>query len=202
MKKDLRDYIITIPNILPADEYYELLDFCELTSDFQRQTTMPPNGLRPGRVSKYGEDTFHPIGERFDIKLEDGRYYDLVKKAFTFGLSKSLNYYDYLIPKVYTTVSGFWLLKYCEGDFLSMHSDFQAESGSITMTYNINDNYEGGELVFWDEYAIPNEKNTIHAFPSCFLYPHEIKPVTKGTRYAAITWFGYERGSSIDLQLI
>lgn len=194
MKQNLKDYILTIPNILPADEYYELFDYCEETHDFQRQSVVPPNGLRPGKVSKYGEDTFHQRGERYDIKLEQGRIHDLIRKAFIFGLDESLKQYDYLIPKKYNLVSGYWLLKYSEGDFLTMHTDFQAEAGSITMTYNINDNYEGGELMFWGDYIIPNQKNTIHAFPSCFLYPHEIVPIKKGNRYAAITWFGYETG--------
>ena len=26
-------------------------------------------------------------------------------------------------------------------------------------------------------------------FPSNFMYPHEIMPVTQGTRYSIITWF-------------
>jgi len=194
MKKNIKDYILTIPNVLPADEYYELLDFCESTHQFERQETVPPPRLKPRKVSKYGEDTLHQKGTRYDIRLEDGRYCDLIKKAFTFGLIESLKEYDYLIPKMYTTVSGYWLLKYCKGDFLTMHTDFQAEAGSITMSYCINNDYEGGELVFWGDYVIPNQKNTIHAFPSCFLYPHEIKPVIRGERYAAITWFGYERG--------
>jgi hypothetical protein len=194
MKQSLKDYILTIPNVLPADEYYEVLDYCEQTNDFQRQSVVPPNGLRPGKVNKYGEDTFHQRGERFDIKLHDGRIHDLIRKSFIFGLNESLKQYDYLIPKMYNLVSGYWLLKYSEGDFLTMHTDFQAEAGSITMTYNINENYKGGELVFWDEYVLPNQKNTIHAFPSCFLYPHEIKPIQQGNRYAAITWFGYETG--------
>lgn len=194
MKENLKDYIISIPNVLPADEYYELLDYCEETDDFQRQSVVPPNGLRPGKVNKYGEDTFHQRGERFDIKLENGRIHDLVRKAFLFGLNESLKQYDYLIPKMYNFVSGYWLLKYSEGDFLTMHTDFQAEAGSITMSYNINDNYEGGELMFWGDYIIPNQKNTIHAFPSCFLYPHEVIPIKKGDRYSAITWFGYETG--------
>mgnify|MGYP006266462571 CR=1 FL=1 len=183
MNKDLKSYILTIPNVLPADEYYEVLDYCESTNDFER------------REKSYDiVDTFHQKGKRFDVNLESGRIHDLVRKAFIFGLNESLNYYNHLIPKMYNMVSGYWLLKYVEGDFLTMHTDFQAEAGSITMTYNINDNYEGGELVFWDDYVLPNQKNTIHVFPSCFLYPHEIKPIKKGDRYAAITWFGYERG--------
>jgi len=200
MKKDLRDFIITIPNVLPPDEYYNLLDFCEETDQFQRVELFPPSSLDPNKVGKHGEDTFHQRGQRFSIKLKSGLYFNLVKKAFSFGLKQSLNQYDFLLPEIHRCVSGFWLLKYCKDDFLTMHSDFEAESGSLTMSYCINDDYNGGELVFWDEYVIPNQKNTIHVFPSCFLYPHEVKPVKSGIRYSAITWFGYIRGD-LDFSL-
>lgn len=184
---NLKDYIITIPNVLPADEYYEILDYCEGTTDFQRQEKSPPNGE---------VNTGDQYGKRFDIKLDFGRIHDLIRKSFLFGLKESLPHYDYLIPpNFYRVTSGYWLLKYIEGDFLSCHTDFQAESGSLTMSYCINDNYEGGELVFWKNYKIPNQKNCLHIFPSCFLYPHEVLPITKGIRYSAITWFGHERAA-------
>ena len=184
---NLKDFIITIPNVLPADEYYELLDYCEETSDFQRQEKSPPHGEI---------NTGDQYGMRYDIKLDSGRIHDLVRKAFIFGMNEAVPHYDYFLPpNFFHTTSGYWLLKYKEGDFLTCHNDFQAEAGSITMSFNINDDYEGGELAFWKDYAIPTQKNCVHVFPSSFLYPHEVYPITRGIRYSAITWFGYEQGS-------
>jgi predicted 2-oxoglutarate/Fe(II)-dependent dioxygenase YbiX len=54
----------------------------------------------------------------------------------------------------------------------------------------LNDNFEGGEFSFFDEdlrYKIP--KGAALMFPSNFMYPHQIMPVTKGVRYSIITWF-------------
>lgn len=182
---NLEDYIITIPNILSADEYYEVLDYCEDTQDFERR-----------EKSSEKLDTLHQHGKRYDIRLDDGRIHDLIRKAFLIGLEESLPHYGYFIPpNFYQVTSGYWLLKYIEGDFLSCHSDFQAESGSLTMSYCINDDYEGGELLFWKNHKIPNQKNTVHVFPSCLLYPHEVLPISSGIRYSAITWFGNERAS-------
>ena len=32
------------------------------------------------------------------------------------------------------------------------------------------------------------KKGDVLIFPSNFLFPHEVKPVKKGTRYSAISW--------------
>lgn len=182
---NLKDFIFTLDNVLSADEYYEILDYCEETNDFNRS-----------EVSYNTVDTLRQRGSRYDINLNQGRIHDLIRKSFLYGLNKILPKYSYFLPPdIYKKVSGYWLLKYGEGDFLSMHNDFQADAGSLTMTYNINDNYEGGDLVFWENYAVETKKNTLHIFPSCFLYPHEITPIIKGIRYSAITWFGYGKGS-------
>lgn len=183
---NLKDFIFTIPNVLPADEYYELLDYCEETNDFIRtEKPCPEEEI----------NTIRQNGKRYTIELHSGRIHDLVRKAFIYGLNESLPKYDYMLPNIFHTVSGYWLLKYDEGDYLTCHNDFDAEAGSLTMSFNINDDYDGGELVFWKNYSIPTQKNCVHVFPSCFLYPHEVTKVTKGSRYAAITWFGKEHGA-------
>jgi predicted 2-oxoglutarate/Fe(II)-dependent dioxygenase YbiX len=50
-----------------------------------------------------------------------------------------------------------------------------------------NDNYEGGEFMLCDE-EIKLKQGDAVQFPSVFLYPHEVKPVTKGTRYSWVLW--------------
>ena len=57
----------------------------------------------------------------------------------------------------------------------------------------INDDYEGGELAFKypksDEILkVEKKKNRLIIFPSNFLYPHTVLPVTKGERYSVVAW--------------
>ena len=53
----------------------------------------------------------------------------------------------------------------------------------------LNDNFEGGEfLMFENEKEIKFKAGDIMVFPSIFLYPHRVAPVTKGTRYAFVAW--------------
>jgi predicted 2-oxoglutarate/Fe(II)-dependent dioxygenase YbiX len=52
----------------------------------------------------------------------------------------------------------------------------------------LNDDYEGGELVFWESETIKLKAGSIMIFPSNFMYPHKVMPVTKGTRYSYVSW--------------
>jgi len=87
--------------------------------------------------------------------------------------------------------SGYELLKYSEGGFYIQHVDsFKARPRSVSCSFILNDNFEGGEFAFFDkELKYKLDKGDAIMFPSNFMYPHEIMPVTKGTRYSIITWF-------------
>ena len=52
----------------------------------------------------------------------------------------------------------------------------------------LNDNYEGGEFIMFDDYEIKFKAGDLIIFPSIFLYPHLVKPVKKGTRYSFVSW--------------
>lgn len=87
------------------------------------------------------------------------------------------------------------ILKYHEGNHFSVHSDSASnEPRTISIIYLLNNDYEGGELVFTtpdtkeDYLTIENKPNRLVVFPSNFLYPHKVKPVTKGVRYSVVSW--------------
>jgi predicted 2-oxoglutarate/Fe(II)-dependent dioxygenase YbiX len=52
----------------------------------------------------------------------------------------------------------------------------------------LNDDYEGGEFVMFTDEVIPLKKGDMMIFPSVFLYPHYVKPVTKGVRNTFVSW--------------
>jgi predicted 2-oxoglutarate/Fe(II)-dependent dioxygenase YbiX len=87
--------------------------------------------------------------------------------------------------------SGYELLRYKEGQFYKQHTDsFKARPRAVSCSFALNDEYEGGEWGFFDrEIVIKAPRGSAVLFPSNFMYPHEIMPVTKGTRYSVITWF-------------
>ena len=87
--------------------------------------------------------------------------------------------------------SGYELLKYPEGCFFTEHIDFFPNiPRTVSCSFILNDDFEGGEFAFFKrELKFKLEKGDALLFPSNFMYPHEVMPVTKGTRYSIITWF-------------
>jgi predicted 2-oxoglutarate/Fe(II)-dependent dioxygenase YbiX len=87
--------------------------------------------------------------------------------------------------------SGYELLRYKEGQFYTQHTDsFKQRPRAVSCSFILNDDYEGGEFAFFDrKLTYKPKKGSCIMFPSNFMYPHEIMPVTKGTRYSIITWF-------------
>ena len=85
--------------------------------------------------------------------------------------------------------------KYAENKKMALHADhihsmFDGERKGIpilSVLGVLNDDYEGGEFVLIDE-KIDLSKGDIIVFPSNFMYPHKVEPVTKGTRYSYISW--------------
>lgn len=87
--------------------------------------------------------------------------------------------------------SGYDLLKYEVGGFYITHTDsFKDRPRAVSCSFALNDDYEGGEFAFFDRELVYNlKKGSCIMFPSNFMYPHEIMPVTSGTRYSIVTWF-------------
>ena len=86
--------------------------------------------------------------------------------------------------------------KYAENKKMALHADhihsmFDGERKGIpilSVLGVLNDDYEGGEFILFDDYKIDFKKGDVLIFPSIFLYPHKVEPVTKGTRYSYISW--------------
>jgi predicted 2-oxoglutarate/Fe(II)-dependent dioxygenase YbiX len=87
--------------------------------------------------------------------------------------------------------SGYELLRYETGQFYTTHTDsFKGAPRAVSCSFVLNDDYEGGEFAFFNReliYKLP--KGSVLMFPSNFMYPHEVMPVTRGTRYSIVTWF-------------
>ena len=86
--------------------------------------------------------------------------------------------------------SGYELLRYEVGGDFGQHVDsFKEAMRTISISINLNSDYVGGKMAFFDkEIQIKGGTGSAIVFPSNFMYPHEIMPVEKGTRYSIVTW--------------
>ena len=86
------------------------------------------------------------------------------------------------------------LLKYSPGGKYEIHMDEGPNSfRRLSCIINLNDDYEGGDLIFTDQKEkeikrLKLSKGSVVFFPSNFMYPHGIQPITKGTRYSIVAW--------------
>lgn len=72
-----------------------------------------------------------------------------------------------------------------------IHSMFDGERKGIptlSILGALNDDYKGGDLIFWESKKIKLKAGQIMIFPSNFMYPHRVDEVTKGTRYSYVSW--------------
>ena len=67
----------------------------------------------------------------------------------------------------------------------NIHHSHKQEYGfpQGSLLYFLNDDYEGGEFVVAGKEIKPNKGSSV-VFPSNFMYPHEAKEVTGGTRWS------------------
>ena len=87
-------------------------------------------------------------------------------------------------------------LRYSEGQQMAEHCDhisslFDGKIKGIPMLSlvgQLNEDFEGGEFVMWGDKVIEFEAGDLIIFPSNFVYPHRVEPVTKGARYSYVSW--------------
>ena len=114
------------------------------------------------------------------IKQEIERLYIFYKVKFPKMMSSKINQID--------------LLKYSIGGKYEIHTDhYTSTPRHLSIIMNLNDDYEGGDLIFTDQREkeikrLKLGKGSIVFFPSNFMYPHGIQPITKGTRYSIVSW--------------
>jgi predicted 2-oxoglutarate/Fe(II)-dependent dioxygenase YbiX len=186
MLPKLEDYIVVIENaVTPAlcdailKEYAECGDWID---------TVVGNGRVEPTVrncSTIGMSFNNIIGKNPKLRGELDKYLHT-------SVSGVIKKYNKEYPAcVIEQDTGYELLRYKEGQFYTEHTDsFKSRPRAVSCSFILNDDYKGGEFSFFDRskmYAL--KKGSCIMFPSNFMYPHEIMPVTSGTRYSIVTWF-------------
>ena len=151
----------------------------------------------------YSPKTQSSTGEQGDKEPEEIIFYDKVEEINAFIIqhlnSTILEYIERLKFKWFPECTGYTAMKfirYHPGQTMQPHWDhihdiFDGERQGIptlSIIGILNDDYEGGELIMFEDKKIDTKKGDLLIFPSTFLYPHEITPVTKGIRYSYVSW--------------
>lgn len=165
-----------------------------LKSKFCQQIIKVSDKLCTERIKTKGGDTEYRkgIGHILDRRsLRDQIYFQIIHAQ----IKSFINHYTLKFPHSRVdNLSEIQLLKYNPGGKYDVHTDsMRGGLRHISLIMNLNENYNGGDLVFFDNKnnetkRIELKEGSVVMFPSNFLYPHKIEPITKGTRYSIVAW--------------
>lgn len=123
----------------------------------------------------------------------EGEHLDYLSKKCNQWISSYMNRHPEHIQIRHT--SEFRINRYVTGTSMSVHSDnivslFETGSGSpvLSIVGCLNNDYEGGEFIMFDDLKINIKKGDVLIFPSAFMYRHRVETVTKGERWSFVTW--------------
>ena len=145
----------------------------------------------------YGEQFF--CWQKFFIPQEqinkNDFFYDemySISERLFFPLDEHLSKYKDIYPflNIKSRDDSMHLLKYEKAGYLPAHQDHGVSTRTLSVLIYLNDDYEGGNLVFKNSnLSFKPEAGSIIFFPSNFLYVHEVEKITSGIKYSLPNWY-------------
>ena len=189
MKKNLKDYIVKTPFLdreFCNDTIQKLKDIEKL--NWQQHTFYNSN-----------TNTYKPKSGNYEL---DVLYTDnientkLIMKKLWSGIDNYIKTFNFTWFDDWQGYTSIRYNRYVENRKMALHCDhihsmFEGKRKGIPIISCLgvlNDDYEGGEFIMFDDYKVEFKQGDLVIFPSNFLYPHKVEPVTKGTRYSYISW--------------
>ncbi len=182
----LEDFIVVLDSLVPDELCNRIISEykdCDLWKDTSVGGGEVNPNVRSCSVLNISEENTLQYNTQYRKQLDSD---------FFLSASQALQKYKEKFPDANVDIdTGYDLLRYKEGQFYIQHTDsFKLQQRAISCSFSLNDDYEGGEFAFFDrEIVIKTKKGDAILFPSNFMYPHEVMPVTSGTRYSIITWY-------------
>lgn len=185
-KKTLDDFIIVLDNIIPDDLCDAILNEYAESDEWTRAGVGNGDIITEKRNVNEILMSFESV-----ISTNPNVRKNLDQRVFQCASNAIVKYNEIFPLSMIEQDSGYNLLRYNVGQFYTQHTDsYKLHPRSVSCSFTLNDDYEGGEFAFFDrELTYKLKKGSALLFPSNFMYPHEVMPVTMGTRYSIITWF-------------
>lgn len=146
-------------------------------------------------VKKSARDCFAISLPSYDKNPELKNNHDIYNKVSTLldeQLLPTVNEYRNHYSAIHWPTSEGWqLLKYGKDNhFINHYDDSKQWPRTLSMSFYLNDDYEGGEIEFPRfNLKIKPRANQMIMFPSNYVYNHSVHPVISGTRYAVVAWW-------------
>ena len=184
MKKNLSDYVMLQKDFLSPE-------LCKQTIDQLHYAEFIKHSYYNAYANKTDFND-HELDISFSIILNSKIIMELMYDAIL-HYTQNLNFEWYDSWMGYSNVR---FNKYNENTQMDTHCDhiqslFEGKHRGIptlSIVGSLNDDYDGGEFVMFENEVIEIKAGDLIIFPSNFLYPHRINRIAKGTRYSYVSW--------------
>ena len=189
ISSDLHDYIISFDNILPKEILYNFKKICKESTKFKDAAIINKNNQKiDTKTRKTSMWNLNTVGVDSLTQVHWANFMLNTFRIFIADYQKKINSNEPF------QINDIQVLKYNLGGHYVFHTDHHRNVPRVfSCIFLINDDYEGGELIFKypnseKKTKINKKENRMIVWPSNFLYPHSVLPVTKGERYSVVAW--------------
>jgi len=185
MRKSLDDYIVIFKDIIPKNHLLFLSDYVE--------------NIEYNKHAYYNNFSGKMKTNSYDLEISKNADIEDKSGLRSFILTAIDDYLKFLrLPyfRAVKTITTVRINRYLENTSMDLHCDhiYSMFDGKVkgvpvlSVLGALNNNYEGGELVFFENTKIELRAGDIMVFPSSFLFPHRVEPVRQGVRYSFVSW--------------
>tara|TARA_R100001086_G_C11726335_1_gene228360 strand:+ start:92 stop:673 length:582 start_codon:yes stop_codon:yes gene_type:complete len=190
---EITNYIKIYDNVLKKETLKNFLKVCESRKEFLDAAVVVDSRKDCTIVDKKVRDV--KVWNLVNLK-EKSRTNVFWANFFCFLITNYFKTYGKEIGMTHTNeqVQSIQLLKYENNGHYEFHIDHGKQTPrTFSCIFFVNENYKGGELCFKfpgskEESIVEKKSNRLIIWPSNFLYPHAVKPVTEGVRYSVVSW--------------
>jgi len=186
---EIKNFVKIYDEVLPWNTLSNLIRFANLQKFIETKI----GGEEKSRVDFNIRKTYCLSLSNLGNSFSNVHWFNLLQ----FFFNKNLKQYQLdvnIIDYAYQNIFDIEILKYENTGFYTWHVDhFATVPRTMSCILLLNNDYEGGNLCFRNpdgsgEWEVEVKPNRMIVWPSNFLYPHTVKPVTKGKRYSVVAW--------------
>lgn len=187
----LNSYIRIYDNVLPQNNLNIFKKICEEHVKYEDATVVDREGNNQ-IIHEVRNVKTKGLSNLYDESLTTVHWTSLLLFKFTQHIDKYIN--DFGMKNFECKINDIQILKYDKGNHYKLHHDHVASyPRTLSLIFFVNDDYEGGNLVFGlvgtkNTLTVEKKPNRLIIWPSNFMYPHSVTPVTNGTRYSVVSW--------------
>jgi hypothetical protein len=184
----LQRYILQLPKFIGLELTAQFIKYAS-TRDFEK-AAVGQKGIINEKIRKVYN---YPLHQTHKL-LSACHWFNYFNNKITSGFNYYLDQQNLIQHSKIPGLNQLDILKYEETFHYKYHVDDGIKTPRVMSgILFLNNDYEGGDLCFKntfddEEISIKPTPGTLVVWPSCFLFPHTVKPITKGIRYSLVAW--------------